>query len=322
MYFYIGKIIKKFFIVIITCALFVFESCSSQFPSKAIENVSLALRDFKGSKKEDKKYNKEMLKQNIKILKSNPYSALLEQQIADDKVVNENSLLPNLEMENNDLREKSLPDVKVQDRIITKANQQFKYTRVLLTEDQIKADLDKFAEKDYEKKSLMEIKKAELILKDLSKNNLDKDISDINLDYKSLLDYLFSFHFLLDKLNKTPQSRRYLIRQMQRVKPIIQKNLEEMYIHTQNAHNYWESAKNMLKNAKDKLGESIHKRILNENRKEDMIDIGFSKSEQKRAKELANYSIEYANTCIENIEKAINSLQYGNTCKKEIKKYI
>ncbi len=80
-------------------------------------------------------------------------------------------------------------------------------------------------------------------LKDLSKNNLDKYISDINLDYKSLLDYPFFFHFLLDRLNKISQSRRYLIRQMQRVKPIIQKNLEEMYIHTQKAHNYWESAK-------------------------------------------------------------------------------
>ncbi|WP_210376892.1 hypothetical protein [Borreliella valaisiana] len=85
---------------------FVFKSCSFQFLSKAIENVSLALRDYKGSKKEDKKYNKEMLKLNIKIIKSNPYSALLEQQISDGKVANENSLLPNLKMENNDLREK------------------------------------------------------------------------------------------------------------------------------------------------------------------------------------------------------------------------
>ncbi|WP_210360362.1 hypothetical protein [Borreliella garinii] len=53
-----------------------------------------------------------------------------------------------------------------------------------------------------------------------------------------------------------------------------------------------------------------------------MFDIGFSKSEHKRAKELANYSTEYANICIENIEKTINSLQNGNTRKKEIKKYI
>ncbi|WP_210361712.1 hypothetical protein [Borreliella valaisiana] len=78
----------------------------------------------------------------------------------------------------------------------------------------------------------------------------------------------------------------------------------------------------MLENVRDKLGESIHKRILNKNREEDMFDIGFSKSEHKRAKELANYSTEYANICIENIEKTINSLQNGNTRKKEIKKYI
>ncbi|WP_367774018.1 hypothetical protein, partial [Borreliella burgdorferi] len=71
---------------------------------------------------------------------------------------------------------------------------------------------------DYEIKSLKEIKKAELILKDLLKSNLDKDISDINQAYESLLNYLFSFHSLLDKLNNTPKSRRYLIRQMQRIR--------------------------------------------------------------------------------------------------------
>ncbi len=108
---------------------------------------------------------------------------------------------------------------------------------------------------------------------------------------------------------------------MQRVRPIIQKNLEEMKNHVQNAHNYWGSAKNMLENAKDKLGESIYKRILNENKEEHMVvGEGFIKREKKRAKELAEDSLIYANSCIENTEKAIYSLQCGNSLKKEIEK--
>lgn len=68
---------------------------------------------------------------------------------------------------------------------------------------------------------------------------------------------------------------------MQRVRPIIQKNLEEIKNHVQNAHNYWGSAKNMLENAKDKLGESIYKRILNENKEEHMV-VGRALSKEKR----------------------------------------
>lgn len=329
MYFYIRK---KYFVAIMTYGLLTFGSCS-QFPSKAIENISLALKDSKGNKKKNEKYNEEIPKPNKKILISNPYIILSEQHIANDKITNENSLLPkNQAMENNDLKEKSLTDIKMQNGIITtKPNQQLKDSYVLYeahkdiyklpTEDQIKANLDKFAKEDYEIKSLKEIKKAELILKDLLKSNLDKDISDISQAYESLLNYLFSFHSLLDKLNKTPKSRRYLIRQMQRVRPIIQKNLEEMKNHVQNAHNYWGSAKNMLKNAKDKLGESIYKRILNENKEEHMVvGGGFIKREKKRAKELAEDSLIYANSCIENTEKAIYSLQCGNSLKKEIEK--
>ncbi|WP_215539828.1 hypothetical protein [Borreliella bavariensis] len=51
--------------------------------------------------------------------------------------------------------------------------------------------MDKLAKEDYEIKSLKEIKKAELILKDLLKSNLNKDISGINQAYESLLNYLF-----------------------------------------------------------------------------------------------------------------------------------
>lgn len=328
MYFYIRK---KYFVAIMTYGLLAFGSCS-QFPSKAIKNISLALKDSKGNKKENEKYNEEILKLNKKNLTSNPYIILSEQHIPNGKITNENSLLlKNQAMENNALKEKSLTDIKMQDGIITKTNQQLKDSYVLHiahkdiyklpTEDQIKANLDKFVKEDYEIKSLKEIKKAELILKDLLKSNLDKDISDINQAYESLLNYLFSFHSLLDKLNKTPKSRRYLIRQMQRIRPIIQKNLEEMKNHVQNAHNYWGSAKNMLKNAKDKLGESIYKRILNENKEEHMVvGGGFIKREKKRAKELAEDSLIYANSCIENTEKAIYSLQCGNSLKKEIEK--
>ncbi|WP_223147254.1 hypothetical protein [Borreliella bavariensis] len=96
---------------------------------------------------------------------------------------------------------------------------------------------------------------------------------------------------------------------MQRVRPIIQKNLEKMKNHVQNAHNYWDSAKNMLENAKDKLGESIYKSILNENKEEHIVvGGGFIKREKKRAKELAEDSLIYANSCIKNTEKAIYSL--------------
>lgn len=223
MYFYIRK---KYFVAIMTYGLLTFGSCS-QFPSKAIGNISLTLKDSKGNKKENEKYNEEIPKPNKKILTSNPYIILSEQHIANDKITNENSLLQkNQAMENNDLKEKSLTDVKMQNGIInTKPNQQLKDSYVLYiahkdiyklpTEDQIKANLDKFAKEDYEIKYLKEIKKAELILKDLLKSNLDKDISDINQAYESLLNHLFPFHSLLDKLNKTPKSRRYLIRQMQ-----------------------------------------------------------------------------------------------------------
>lgn len=225
MYFYIRK---KYFVAIMTYGLLAFGSCS-QFPSKAIENISLDLKDSKGNKKENEKCNEEILKPNKKILTSNPYIILSEQHITNGKITNENSLLPkNQAIENNDLKEKSLTDIKMQDGIITKPNQQLEDSYVLHmthkdiyklpTEDQIKANLDKFAKEDYEIKSLKEIKKAELILKDLLKSNLDKDISDINQAYESLLNYLFSFHSLLDKLNNTPKSRRYLIRQMQRIR--------------------------------------------------------------------------------------------------------
>ncbi len=158
-----------------TYGLLTFESCS-QFPSKAIENISLALKDSKGNKKENEKYNEEILKPNKKILTSNPYIILSEQHIPNSKVTNENSLLPkNQAMKNNDLREKSLTDIKMQDGIITKPNQQLKDSYVLHiahkdiykspTEDQIKDNLDKFAKEDYEIKSLKEIKKSRPDLK-------------------------------------------------------------------------------------------------------------------------------------------------------------
>ncbi|WP_151074090.1 hypothetical protein [Borreliella turdi] len=77
----------------------------------------------------------------------------------------------------------------------------------------------------------------------------------------------------------------------------------------------------MLENAKDKLGESIYKRMINENKEEHMIGEGrFIKRENKHAKELVKDSLIYANRCIENMKKAIYSLQCGNYLKKEIEK--
>ncbi|WP_215539829.1 hypothetical protein [Borreliella bavariensis] len=106
--------------------------CCSQFPSKAIENISLALKDSKGNKKGNEKYNEEIPKPNIKFLTSNPYIILSEQHIQNGKGTNENSLLPkNQAMKNNDLKEKSMTDIKMQDGIITKPNQQLKDSYVL-----------------------------------------------------------------------------------------------------------------------------------------------------------------------------------------------
>ncbi len=71
------------------------------------------------------------------------------------------------------------------------------------------------------------------------------------------------------------------------------------------------------------MGESIYKRILNENKEEYMVvGGGFIKREKKRAKELAEDSLIYANSCIENTEKAIYSLQCGNYPKKRNRKIV
>ncbi|ACO38087.1 pfs protein (plasmid) [Borreliella burgdorferi Bol26] len=88
MYFFYIR--KKYFVAIMTYGLLAFGSCS-QFPSKTIKNISLALKDSKGNKKENEKYNEEILKPNKKILTSNPYIILSEQHIPNGKITNENS---------------------------------------------------------------------------------------------------------------------------------------------------------------------------------------------------------------------------------------
>ncbi|QMU99888.1 hypothetical protein F0310_05630 (plasmid) [Borrelia sp. A-FGy1] len=336
----------KIFIIpnLVFNSLFLFDSCSGFLSKKSIEQ--LALKDHQENKNTTNNTTNTSVDKNSKENESPKYvtssnikisDTILQkdsnQHMSDDTsankeflqnsstavIQNESPAQPNAkaeEIKSPTAQHEPLKQNNLKNSLTTTTTTS--KTPAIPSEDQIKANLDAFAEEEHEKASLEAIKNADLIM-DPSKNNLDKNINDVKKDYERLSDYFDSFHSLLKDLNKTPQSRKHLIKEMQRIRPILQQKLEEMHKHIQNADNYWQSAKSILDEAKDKLAESIHKRLLLKTYRVRFLNNRYDKEHTKR---LSQVALDYANSCIQNTENAVNSLQYGNNCKKEIEKYM
>ncbi|MCD2382659.1 hypothetical protein [Borreliella americana] len=330
-------LIKIFFIPnLVFSYLFLFESCSG-FPSKkSIEQFALALKDHQENKSipntsVDK--NSKEIKTHKVITSSSTKTSDLILQVDSNQHVSDNPGASNKEylqnsspevMQNNSHAQNS---VKIEEnKSSTRQHEPLKQNNLknslpttlkipdMPSEEKIKANLDTFAQESYEQASLTEIKNAEqFINRANSKDNLDNAFLEIKEFHRKISDLLFS-----NNISTSPLSP--LDRKIQSGKTTLWVKLEEMRSFIDQATNSWGSAKDMLDMAKDKLANSIHKRLNNKN----SYRFGeiFNRSDMQHTKSLAKTALDFATTCIEYIEKAASYLQQGNSCKKEIEKDI
>ncbi|WP_234929799.1 hypothetical protein [Borreliella garinii] len=182
-------------------------------------------------------------------------------------------------------------------------------TPAIPSEEEIKANLDEFAQEEYEQTSLAAIQNAEqFINRANSENNLNNTLLEFKEFHQKMSDLLFS------NLSTSPLNRK-----IKSVKAILWVKLQEMRSFMEQATNSWVSAKDMLDVARDKLADSIYKRLNNKNGNSYWFGSNFNKL---NIQDLAKRAIDLATKCIKYIENAVSYLQQGNSCKKEIENIL
>ncbi|WP_210381575.1 hypothetical protein [Borreliella valaisiana] len=321
----------KIFIIpnLVFSSLFLFESCSGFLSKKSIEQFALALKDHQENKKNttntsvDKNSKEIESPKDVTSSNKKTYDPILQvgsnQHMSDDPGANNKESLPNSSpaiMQNdshaqNNVKMEENKSATPQHDPIEQSNFKNNLTATSKTpaipsKEEIKANLDEFAQEKYEQTSLSEIKNAAQIVNHANpENKLNNTLLEFEKDYETLSNLLFS------NLDTSPLNRK--------IKTIMPK-LQEMRSFMEQATNSWVSAKGMLDEAKDKLAESIYKRLYNSNSYR--FGGSFNGRDMQHAKNLAYRAIDFASECIEYTQKAIDYLQQGNSCKKEIENII
>ncbi|WP_210381119.1 hypothetical protein [Borreliella valaisiana] len=320
----------KIFIIpnLVFSSLFLFESCSGFLSKKSIEQFALALKDHQENKNTtntsvDKNSKEIESPKDVTSSNKKTYDPILQvgsnQHMSDDPGANNKESLPNSSpaiMQNdshaqNNVKMEENKSATPQHDPIEQSNFKNSLTATSKTpaipsEEEIKANLDEFAQEKYEQTSLSEIKNATQIVNHANpENKLNNTLLEFEKDYETLSNLLFS------NLDTSPLNRK--------IKTIMPK-LQEMRSFMEQATNSWVSAKGMLDEAKDKLAESIYKRLYNGNSYQ--FSSSFNGRDMQHAKNLAYRAIDFASACIEYTQKAIDYLQQGNSCKKEIENIL
>ncbi|WLN25926.1 hypothetical protein KJD10_05920 (plasmid) [Borreliella valaisiana] len=321
----------KIFIIpnLVFSSLFLFESCSGFLSKKSIEQFALALKDHQENKKNttntsvDKNSKEIESPKDVTSSNKKTYDPILQvgsnQHMSDDPGANNKESLLNSSpaiMQNdshaqNNVKMEENKSATPQHDPIEQSNFKNNLTATSKTpaipsKEEIKANLDEFAQEKYEQTSLSEIKNAAQIVNHANpENKLNNTLLEFEKDYETLSNLLFS------NLDTSPLNRK--------IKTIMPK-LQEMRSFMEQATNSWVSAKGMLYEAKDKLAESIYKRLYNSNSYR--FGGSFNGRDMQHAKNLAYRAIDFASECIEYTQKAIDYLQQGNSCKKEIENII
>ncbi len=323
----------KIFIIpnLVFSSLFLFESCSGFLSKKSIEQFALALKDHQENKNTtntsvDKNSKEIESPKDVTSSNKKTYDPILQvgsnQHMSDDPGANNKESLPNSSpaiMQNdsraqNNVKMEENKSATPQHDPIEQSNFKNSLTTTSKTpaipsEEEIKANLDEFAQEEYEQTSLSEIKNAEqFINRANSENNLNNTLLEFKEFHQKMSDLLFS------NLSTSPLNRK-----IKSVKATLWVKLQEMRSFMEQATNSWGSAKDMLDVARDKLADSIYKRLNNENGNSYWLGSNFNK---RNIQDLAKRAIDLATECIKYMENAISFLQYGNSCRKEIENIL
>ncbi|WP_210360181.1 hypothetical protein [Borreliella garinii] len=324
----------KIFIIpnLVFSSLFLFESCSGFLSKKSIEQFALALKDHQENKKNttntsvDKNSKEIESPKDVTSSNKKTYDPILQvgsnQHMSDDPGANNKESLLNSSpaiMQNdshaqNNVKMEENKSATPQHDPIEQSNFKNSLTTTSKTpaipsEEEIKANLDKFAQEEYEQTSLAAIQNAEQIVNHANpENNLNNTLLEFKEFHQKMSDLLFS------NLSTSPLNRK-----IKSVKATLWVKLQEMRSFMEQATNSWGSAKDMLNVARDKLADSIYKRLNNENSNSYWFGSNFNK---RNIQDLAKRAIDLATECIKYIENAISYLQQGNSCKKEIENIL